>query len=547
MQMLALARISRRASVLVQLFPPLSEAKSHIFPHLYWRTNYHAFDRALLGRPQGDSFPLFKSLNAPFHHGSPDRSKEQDLVDLLREAATLPLEPESMESIERLGIDQTPELVFSVIEKLREEWRPALLAFKWGQKRDCINEETYNLMVYILGSHGKFSIAWCLIRDIHQIKKNTRRAMLTMIDRYAAANNPSKAIWTFQLMEMFRISPDQEAFHFLLNTLCLQGNMEEAEEFMLLNKTLFPLETDSFNIILNGWCNITVDISEAKRIWREMSKCCILPNGSSYTHMISCFSKVGNLFDSLRLYDEMKRWGWTPGLEVYNSLINVLTQENCLAEALKMLGKIKDLGLKPNNATYNSLICPLCKLEKTKDAREVLFSMLEEKIEPTVDTYNAFLQCTDFEGTLEVLPLMRKANLGPSGDTFFLILEKFIKLNQVENTLKVWVEMREYDIEPDVKHYEVLVCSLATSGYLIKANEIYSEMMSKGFPDDPKLKMLLKKHLSSSKRECMPAFPRENHVNLRKGTMVKINKHQHLSNKRMGKKKLSRIPTKDVS
>lgn len=375
----------------------------------------------------------------------------------------------------------------------------------------------------------------------------------SMFVRYATANNPSKAIWTFQLMEKFRIIPDQEGFYTLLNTLCKHGNIEEAEEYMLLNRKLFPLETESFNIILNGWCKITVDIAEAKRVWREMSRYCILPNASSYTHMISCFSKVGNLFDSLRLYDEMKKRGWMPGLEVYNSLIYVLTQENCLAEALKMLGKIKELGLKPNHATYNSLIHPLCKLNKLKEAKEILLSMLAEKIEPTIETYNAFLEGTGFEETLEILSLMLKANLGPNGDTFLLIFEKFFRLNQAENALKVWVEMREYEVEPDVEHYKVVVQGLATSGYLIKANEIYSEMVSKGFLDDPKLKKLLKKLSRGSKSKRgwhVTDAKRENQVSLRKGTMVKalkFNKHQRRSNGRRRKKKLNRIPKLNMS
>ena len=84
-------------------------------------------------------------------------------------------------------------------------------------------------------------------------------------------------------MEKFRLSPDQQAFHSVLNALCKYGNVEEAEEFMFVNKKLFPLETEGFNIILNGWCNISLDIFEAKRVWREMSKCCITPDATSYT------------------------------------------------------------------------------------------------------------------------------------------------------------------------------------------------------------------------------------------------------------------------
>lgn len=83
--------------------------------------------------------------------------------------------------------------------------------------------------------------------------------------RYASANNSAKAIQTFNFMDKFRLTPDQEAFHALLTALSKYGNVEEAEEFMLVNKKLFPLNTESFNIILNGWCNITKDIYEAKK------------------------------------------------------------------------------------------------------------------------------------------------------------------------------------------------------------------------------------------------------------------------------------------
>lgn len=314
---------------------------------------------------------------------------------------------------------------------------------------------------------------------------------LMLFYRYAAANNPAKAIWTFHVMEKFRTAPDDEAYRALLTALCKNGNIEEAEEFMFLNKKLFPLETESFNIILSGWSNVTVDVLEAKRIWREMSRCCITPNATSYTHMISCFSKVGNLFDSLRLYDEMKKRGWVPGLEVYNSLIYVLTRENCFSKALKMLEKLKEAGLQPNHATYDSMIRPLCEAKKLDEARAVLSSMISDNIQPTIETYHSFLEVTSFEETLEILSIMRKAGVGPAGDTFLLILEKFFKLSQVENALRIWVEMRQYEIVPVAAHYLKVVHGLATSGYLVKAKEIYSEMRAKGLSDDPKLKKLL--------------------------------------------------------
>lgn len=312
------------------------------------------------------------------------------------------------------------------------------------------------------------------------------------LNRYTAANDPCKAIKTFHIMEKFRISPDQEAFYTLLSALCKHGNVEDAEEFMFQNKKLFPLETEGFNIILNGWSNIALDVVEAKRIWREMPKCCIVPNATTYTLMISCFSRFGNLFDSLRLYDEMKKRGWVPGLEVYNSLIYVLTHENCLTEALKILGKIKEMGLQPDSASYNCMICPLCEAKKLEEARTILAVMIRENVSPTTETYHAFLEGASYEETFEVLKRVRIAGFGPNGDTFLLVLGNLFKLEQPENALKIWVEMKQFEVVPGSAHYKVLIEGLSRFGWLVKARELYAEMRSNGFLEDPNLKKLLK-------------------------------------------------------
>ncbi|GAB2213286.1 hypothetical protein Droror1_Dr00021310 [Drosera rotundifolia] len=164
-----------------------------------------------------------------------------------------------------------------------------------GKRRhieEKIEEEEDLVMMHLRGSYA-----------------GSRIAILVMIERYAAASYPRKAIKTFELIENIRASPDHNAFYTLLITLCQNGNVEEAEEFMLNNKKLFPLDTDWFNIILYGWSSVMDVEHEAKRVWRDMARCCITPNADSYKLMISCLSRARRLFDSLKLYDEMKRKG----------------------------------------------------------------------------------------------------------------------------------------------------------------------------------------------------------------------------------------------
>lgn len=294
-----------------------------------------------------------------------------------------------------------------------------------------------------------------------------------------------KALKTFDVMEKFKVQADQAVFYSLLRALCKSKNIEDAEELLLMRKKFFPLTAEGFNIILDGWCNIIIDVAEAKRVWKEMSSYCITPDGTSYTLMVSCFSKVGNLFDTLRVYDEMKKRGWTPGIGVYNSLVYVLTRENCMKDAKKIFSKIIDEGLQLNVETYNSMIIPLCESCKLDEARIMMGDMIMKGIVPTILTYHAFLKQEGVDETLQLLRKMKENGCGPNSDTFLMLIDKFIQANESGNALRVWNEMIRYDISPAYSHYMAVIQGLVKHGCIPRALEYYDEMKAKGFASDP--------------------------------------------------------------
>jgi len=305
--------------------------------------------------------------------------------------------------------------------------------------------------------------------------------------RYAAANEVNKAIKTFDVIEKFKVEADQTAFYSLLRALCKSKNLEDAEELLLLRKKFFPLTAEGFNIILDGWCNVITDVAEAKRVWREMSNYCITPDGISYTLMVSCFSKVGNLFDTLRVYDEMKKRGWTPAIGVYNSLVYVLTRENCMKDAQNIFSKLIDEGIQPDVETYNSMIVPLCESSKLDEARIVMESMILKGIVPTISTYHAFLKQEGIDESRKLLQKMKEDGCGPKSETFLMLIDKFFLLNESRNALRVWNEMRKYDINPARSHYMTVVQGLVKHGCIPRALEYYDEMKEKGFASDTQL------------------------------------------------------------
>ncbi|BAF23340.1 pentatricopeptide repeat-containing protein At1g80880, mitochondrial [Oryza sativa Japonica Group] len=392
------------------------------------------------------------------------------------------------------------DLLVRALWELRRDPDAAALALRWGEE-GCAAAgeragppppppppaEAWHLTIWAAGKARRFDLAWAVVRRMLRRGVLTSRAMVIVMERYAAANEVNKAIKTFDAMEKFKTEADQTVFYSLLRALCKNKNIEDAEELLLVRKKFFPLTAEGFNIILDGWCNVITDIAEAKRIWREMSNYCITPDGTSYTLMVSCFAKVGNLFDTLRVYDEMKKRGWTPSIAVYNSLIYVLTKENCMKDVQNIFTRIIDEGLQPNVKTYNSMIVPLCESRKLDEARMVLEDMMLKGIVPTILTYHTFLRQENIDETLKFLKKMKDDGCGPKSDTFLMLIDRFFQLNEPGHALKLWNEMKRYDIRPSYSHYMSVVQGLIKHGCMQRALEYYDEMKENGFASDPKL------------------------------------------------------------
>ncbi|KAL5232400.1 hypothetical protein ABZP36_031176 [Zizania latifolia] len=385
-------------------------------------------------------------------------------------------------------------LLVRALWELRRDPDAAALALFWGDRCTAGEQagppppaEAWHLAIWAAGKARRFDIAWAVVRRMLRRGVLTSRAMVIMMERYAAANEVKKATKTFDAMEKFKVEADQTVFYSLLHALCKNKNIEDAEELLLVRKKFFPLTAEGFNIILDGWCNVITDVAEAKRVWREMSNYCITPDGTSYALMVSCFSKVGNLFDTLRVYDEMKKRGWTPSIIVYNSLIYVLTKENCMKDAQNLFSKITDEGLQPNVETYNSMIVPLCESYKLDEARIVMEGMILKGIVPNILTYDSFLRQEGIDETLKLLRKMKEDGCGPKSDTFLMLICRFFQLNEPGNALKLWNEMRIYDIDPYYSHYMAVVQGLIKHGCIPRALEYYDEMKERGFASDPKL------------------------------------------------------------
>ncbi|KAK3009054.1 hypothetical protein RJ639_014145 [Escallonia herrerae] len=403
------------------------------------------------------------------------------------------------DKLEHCGVTPSPELVVEVLSRVRNNWEAAFTFFLWAGRQPGYAHtlRQYHLMISILGKMRKFDTAWTLIHEMRGGKHGrpslvTPHTLLIMIRRYCAVHDVAKAINTFYAYKRFNFEIGLDDFHNLLSALCRYKNVKDAEHLLFCNRKVFPLTTKSFNIILNGWCNVIGNSREAKRIWREMSERRIFCDVVSYASIISCFSKAGRINDVLKLFKQMEVREIVPDRKVYNAVIHALAKGRFVREACNLMKEMEDKGVAPNVVTYNSLIMPLCNARQLEEAERAFHEMLERGLSPTVRTYHAFFRVSRMAE--EVFALLQKMNLmgcHPNHDTYIMLIRKFCRWRQLENVTKLWNEMSQNGLDPDRSSYIVLIHGLFLNGMLDEANKYYLEMKEKHLLPEPKIDEML--------------------------------------------------------
>lgn len=432
-----------------------------------------------------------------------DEGLERDIEALVHILRDQTLRSEMKRKLDQCGVVASSELVSQVIARVRNDWEAAFTFFLWAGKQPGYSHSLreYHLMISILGKMRKFDTAWSLIDEMRtQIggpSLVTPQTLLIMIRRYCAVHDVGRAISTFYAFKRFKFQVGMDEFHGLLSALCRYKNVQDAEHLLFCNRDVFHFNTKSFNIVLNGWCNVIGSPREAQRIWWEMSKRGIQHDVVSYASLISCHSKAGNLYKVLKIFDRMKELEIAPDRKVYNAMIRALAKGRFVKEATNLMRTMEEKGIAPNAVTYNSLIKPLCKARKIDEARQVFDEMLQHGLPPSVQTYHAFFRVLRTgEEVFMLLEKMKNTGCKPNSDTYIMLIRKFCRWRQLDDVFKLWSQMIESGVSPDRSSYIVLIHGLFLNGKLEEAHRYYMEMKEKQYLPEPKTEEMLQAWLS---------------------------------------------------
>ncbi|XP_028761212.1 pentatricopeptide repeat-containing protein At5g15010, mitochondrial-like [Neltuma alba] len=400
--------------------------------------------------------------------------------------------------LEKCNITTSSELVVEILSIIRNDWEVAFTFFLWAGKQPGYTHsiQEYHSMISILGKMRKFDIAWALIEEMRGGKSGpslvTPRTLLIMIRQHCAVRDVGMALNTFCAYKQFNFQVGLEEFQSLLSSLCEYKNVLDAEHLFFRLKSVFPFNTKSFNIILDGWCNVIVSTFHAQRIWQEMSRRGIKYDAVSYACIMSCYSKAFKPVKVLKLFDQMKKMNITPNRKVYNAVIFALAKGRWVKEAVNLVRTMEDDGIVPTVSTYRLLIKALCKAHLIEEAKVILDKMAGKGLSPTIQTYHALFRVLRAkEEAFELWIKMREAGCEPTIETYIMLIRRFCQWRQLNVALKLWSEMKEYGFNPDRSSYAALIHGLFLNGKWEDAYKYYLEMREKGFLPEPKVEKMI--------------------------------------------------------
>ncbi|CAL4973453.1 unnamed protein product [Urochloa decumbens] len=437
----------------------------------------------------------------PDHHQQqlpPDVARGVDAVVAAAEAKASKA-ADAARALDRCGAEASEPLVVAALARLRNSCAAAHAAFRWAvsQPGYAPGRRASHSMLAILAKHRRFDDARALLDEMRRASTASPAAVLLLIRRHCAARDVAGAVAAFRALPSFGFHPGIAEYHGLLSALCRYKNVQDAEHLLMSSQKEFPFETKSFNIVLNGWCNIICSVREAKRFWSAMQNLGIDRDVVSYGSMISCFSKSGSLDSVMKLFNRMKEAGIAADRKVYNAVVFALAKGRCVDEAKMLVQTMEEKKVAPDTSTYNSLIGPLCKSRQVQEAMEMFDAMLQRGLSPSVRTFHALLNVA--RSPIEVFDLldkMKELHCDPEMDTYIMLIRKFCRWKQHESVEKLWSAMPANGLSPDRSAYIVLIHGLFLNGRLEAAAKYYEEMKDKGFSPEKKTEEMIQAWLA---------------------------------------------------
>ncbi|CAH8355355.1 unnamed protein product [Eruca vesicaria subsp. sativa] len=338
---------------------------------------------------------------------------------------------------------------------------------------------------------------------------------VTLIDGVCRRGDLNRAFALLGDMEQRGVKPSVLTYNTVINGLCKAGRVSEADEIsrgVLGDVVTFTTLLDSYikdenvdgvlevrrrfveakipmdlvmcNILLKAFL-LVGDYGEAHVLYRAMPEMELTPDAVTYSTMIDCCCKAGQIDEALEIFDELRKSSVSSAV-CYNRIIGALCKKGMFETATEVLMEMCDKGLYLDIHTSHTLLHSIHASGGEKGILGLVYRL--EQLSSDICLANVamfndavLLLCKSgsFDAAIEVYMVMSRKGLTVTClSTFLKALVDNLRavdaysliVNAVENTL----------LSMDVIDYTIIVNGLCKEGFLTKALDLCTFAKQRG-------------------------------------------------------------------
>lgn len=387
-------------------------------------------------------------------------------------------------ALSQAGIRVSPDIVENVLKRFENAGMVAFRFFEWAGKQHSYSHsvKAYHTMIESLAKIRQYQIMWDLVNVMKKKEMLNVETFCIIMRKYARAQKVDEAVYTFNIMEKYNISPNLAAFNGLLSALCKSKNVRKAQEIFNRSRDQFVPDAKTYSILLEGWGKAP-NLPKAREIFREMVDVGCNPDIVTYGIMVDILCKAGRVDEAVEVVKDMDANNCRPTSFIYSVLVHTYGVELRIEDAIDTFLEMERNGIKADIVVYNALISAFCKVKKLKNVFRVLNEMECKGITPNSRTYNIIIgSLINNDQSDEAYSFFRRMikSCEPDADTYTMMIKLFCEGKDLERALKVWRYMKLKRFVPSMHTFSVLINGLCEKGNVTKACVLLEDMIEKG-------------------------------------------------------------------
>ncbi|VVB07918.1 unnamed protein product [Arabis nemorensis] len=304
-------------------------------------------------------------------------------------------------------------------------------------------------------------------------------------------------------------------FMILMKGLCKAGRMEEMLEILqrmrdnLCKPDVFAYTAMIRMLVSEG------DIDAGLRVWDEMKWDRIEPDVVAYGTLAMGLCKEGRVERGYELFKEMKSKKVLIDREIYRVLIERFVADGKVMYACDLWKDLVNSGYIADLGIYNAVIRGLCNDKQVDKAYKLFQVAIKEELEPDFETLNPIMVgyvvtrrlddfcnlldqiveygyhvedylsqffrylCAEEERipvALDMFDVLKTKDQG-SVSVYNILMDVLHKIGEIQKSLSLFSEMKDYGFEPDSSSYSIAICCFVEKGEIQEACSCHNKVI----------------------------------------------------------------------